>query len=55
MFIHDSLIYKLRPDLSVNNENIEAFCVEIINKWSENTLANTRYRQPAGQVKQYEK
>ena len=28
MFFHDSLIYKLRPDLSVNNERIEPIYVQ---------------------------
>ena len=29
---HDSSIFKLRPDLSINNEVMEAFSIEIINK-----------------------
>ena len=52
MFIHDSLVFKLRPDISVNDETIEALCVKIINKKSRNTLVNIQYRQPASQIKQ---
>ena len=49
------MIFKQRPDLSVNDENIEALCVEIINKKIRITLANTQHRQPAGEIKQNEK
>ena len=54
MFIHDLLI-KLRPDLSVNDESINALCVELINKKSRYNLVNIPYIQPAGQIRQYEK
>ena len=51
MLIHDSFIFNLRGDLSVNEESIEVFPVEIINTKSKNTLVNTQYRQPAVQIK----
>ena len=44
-----------RPDPSVNDEGIKALCVELINKYSRYSLVNTRYKQSAGQLKQYEK
>ena len=47
VFLHESLTFNLRHDLSVNNADIEALCVEIINKKSKNILINTQYRQPA--------
>ena len=31
-FIHNSLMFKERKDLSVNDENNETLCIEIINK-----------------------
>ena len=32
VFLHDSLIFNIRHDLSVNNINIKALCIEIIIK-----------------------
>ena len=32
VFLHESLTFNVRHDLSVNNADIEALCVEIINK-----------------------
>ena len=32
VFLHESLTFNIRHDLSVNNTNVEALCVEIINK-----------------------
>ena len=32
IFIHKELIYNIRHDLSVNNENTEALCLKIINQ-----------------------
>ena len=44
----------IRLDLSVNNANIEAPCLEIINKKSKNILINTQYRQPVGNFNEFE-
>ena len=38
VFLHESLTFNIRHDLSVNNADIEALCVEIINKKSKNIL-----------------
>ena len=46
-FIHKQLIYNKRYDLSVNDEDTEALCLELINQKSENTFINTIYRQPS--------
>ena len=54
MFLHNSLLYKLRPDLSVNNENIEALCIEIINKKSKNIFINAQHRHPTSRDKKFE-
>ena len=32
IFLHESLTFNVRHDLSVNSADIEALCVEIINK-----------------------
>ena len=54
VFLHESLTFNIRHDLSVNNADIEALCVEIINKKSKNILINTQYRQPAGNFNEFE-
>ena len=54
-FLHESLTFNVRHDLSVNNADIEALCVEIINKKSKNILINTQYRrQPVGNFNEFE-
>ena len=55
VFIHNTLIYNIKPDLSINNGNIEALCIEIVNKNRKNILINTKYRQPAGIYSEFEK
>ena len=54
VFLHESLTFNIRYDLSVNNADIEALCVEIINKKSKNILINTQHRQPAGNFNEFE-
>ena len=41
VFLHESLTFNMRYGLSVNNADIEALCIEIINKKSKNILINT--------------
>ena len=53
VFLHESLTFNVRHDLSINNANIEALCVEIINKKSKNII-NTQYCQPAGNFNEFE-
>ena len=40
VFLHESLTFNIRNDLSVNNSDIEALYPEIINKKSKNILTN---------------
>ena len=47
VYLHESLAFNIRHDLSVNNADIEALCVKIINKKSKSILINTQYRHPA--------
>ena len=54
IFVHNSLTYSVRKDLSTNNEDIESLCIEIINAKSKNILVNTSYRQPAGRYNEFE-
>ena len=48
LFIHSSLSFQERPDLCVNNNDIESLSIEIVNKNSKNIIVNITYRQPAG-------
>ena len=54
IFVHNSLTYGVRKDLSTNNEDIESLCIEIINTKSKHILVNTSYRQPAGRYNEFE-
>ena len=54
VFIHESLTFNIRHDLSVKNANIEALCLEIINRKSNNILINIQYHQPAGNFSELE-
>ena len=54
VFLHESLTFNIRHDLIVKNADIDALCVEIINKKSKNILINTQYRQPAGNFNEFE-
>ena len=52
--IRKELIYNIRLDLSVNNEDTEALCLEIIiNRKSKNIFINIIYRQPSGNKKNF--
>ena len=54
VFLHESLTFNIRHDLSDNNADIEALCVKIINKKSKNILINAQYRQSAGNFNEFE-
>ena len=43
IFIHNSLNFKLRNELNVNNTNCESLCIEIMNKTTKNIIVNTMY------------
>ena len=48
IFIHKQLLYNIRHDLSVNDDDTEALFLEIRNQKSKNIFINTIYRQPSG-------
>ena len=54
IFVHNSLTYSARQDLSTNNEDTESLCIEIIITKSKNILVNTSYRQPSGRYNELE-
>ena len=48
IFIHKQLLYNIRHDLSVDDDDTEALFLEIRNQKSKNIFINTIYRQPSG-------
>ena len=55
MFLHNSLVYKLRLDLSINTIDNESLAVEIINKKRKNIIVHVLYRPPCGKIKPFKK
>ena len=54
IFFHKQLLCNIRHDLSVNDEDTEALCLEIRNQKSKNIFINTIYRQPSGNKENFE-
>ena len=50
VYIHNTFDCITRPNLSVNNKDIEAITVEIVSNKKRNTLINVLYRPPCGEV-----
>ena len=50
IFIRDSLLYKLRNNLSINCEDIESLSIEILNSQTRNIIFNVIYRSPNGDL-----
>ena len=47
IFIRKDLIFNIRHELSVNNDDTKLLCLEIINQKSKNIFINTIYREPS--------
>ena len=54
IFIRKDLIFNIRHELSVNNDNTKLLCLEIINQKSKNIFINTIYRQPSENKERFE-
>ena len=50
IFIRDSLLYKLRNDLSINCEYVESLSIEILNSQTRNIIFNAICRSPNGNL-----
>ena len=48
IYVHETLDYKILPNLAKSTENIEIFTIEIENKNSKNILISALYRPPRG-------
>ena len=55
IFIHKSLVFKMRPELNINNHHVETLCVEILNEHKRNSLINVIYRRPSGAYEQFQR
>ena len=55
LFIHDSLDFKMRKDLSINCSDCEALSVEILHKSCKNIIVTCSYRPPSGTMKTFNK
>ena len=54
VYIHNSVNFKTRPDLSFNCEDIESLTLEIISEKARNTAVSDLYRPPNGNSKHFE-
>ena len=54
IYIHKSLDFTVKPDLSINNNDIESLTIEILSNKKRNTLINALYRPPNGQIEPFE-
>ena len=54
IFIHETLCYKPRKDLSINSEAVESLSIEISNNKASNLIFNAMYRPPTGDIKVFE-
>ena len=56
LYIHcKSVEFKIRNDVSINSDDLEPISVEILFENRKNTIFNALYRQPKGQIEQFEK
>ena len=54
IYVLKSLDFKIRPDLSIDNVDIESLTIEILSDNKRNTLVNALYRPPNGQIEPFE-
>ena len=50
IYIHKPLDFTVKPDLSINNNDIESLTIKILSNKKRNTLINALYRPPNGQI-----
>ncbi|XP_065664405.1 uncharacterized protein LOC136086066 [Hydra vulgaris] len=54
IFIKNSLLYKVKSDLSSTTNDYESLCIELVNKTSKNIIIHALYRPPSGSIKVFE-
>ena len=55
IYIHNSLNFKLRLDLSINSFDVESLSIELLCKKKKNTLISVLYRPPKGLLEPLDK
>ena len=55
VYINKSLNIKLRPDLSINNRDVDSLSIEVLFYKERNTLINVLYWSPKGVIEPFEK
>ena len=50
IFVRNSLLYKIRDDLSINCDDIESLSIEIVNNHTKDIIINVVYRPPDGDL-----
>ena len=53
-YIHKTLDFTVKPDLSINNNDIESLAIEILSDKKRNALINAVHRPPNGQIESFE-
>ncbi|XP_065681417.1 uncharacterized protein LOC136095111 [Hydra vulgaris] len=54
IYIKNSILFKVKPNLSSTTNDYESLCIEIINKTSKNIVIHGLYRPPSGSIKVFE-
>ena len=54
IYIHNPLNFKIRPDLSISNNDIDSLSAEIVCEKVRSTIVNVLYRPPNGQIEHLE-
>ena len=54
IYIHKSLDFTVKLDLSINNNDIESLTIEILSNKKGNTLINALFRPPNDQIEPFE-
>ena len=54
IYIHNSLNFRIRPDLSISNNDIESVSAEIVSDKFRNTVVNVLWRPPNGKIEPFE-
>ena len=54
IYLHKSLDFTVKPDLSINNNDIESLTIDIFSNNKRNTLINALFRPPNGQIEPFE-
>ena len=52
--MHNSLNFKITPDLSISNNDIESLSAKIVSDKLRNTTVNVLYRPPNGKIELFE-